>query len=504
MVFQFERGTKKFLVIILLILLSLPLTSAYSLTYDTDKNNVSMSYDSKNRILTKDNITYSYDSGMNDTLTNVTNDNVIIKYEYDSRKRITKETKIIDGISFEREVNYDSMDRVTSEEGSMNTINFTYGNNALIKIIDNFLNISYNEQNNPVQRFYKNILTTNFTYDPDNFRLTRIKTGSKQNLDYEYDNVGNVELINDSANLRTESMDYDNLDRLVYVRRTDNGTVTYTDYFSYDSIGNMLQALHNTEKMKLYYGSTPKHAPYMINLITNATFSNDKLIVRDKENNNVARLENEGDLILKGECSSSLDCVMPSTTDLFIIRDDSDTDLAYFDIEGNVFLKGSCSSGGSCSSPPTNSYVFQNSTGGNVSYIDSSGNLCITQGNCSDHSATCNPSSNAFLIQDSSKNNVSYIDFTGDLCLKGTLTENSYFSQDDYFMIKNSSNKVVSYINPEGNLCIEKGDCSDLAASCNPASDAFIMQDPIYRNTSYIDFTGDLCLTGVLVENGNP
>jgi hypothetical protein len=53
-------------------------------------------------------------------------------------------------------------------------------------------------------------------------------------------------------------------------------------------------------------------------------------------------------------------------------------------------------------------------------------------------------------------------------------------------------------------LCLENGDCSDETASCNPSGDAFIIQNLSSSNMSYIDFRGDLCLTGVLYENSNP
>lgn len=501
---RFEKEVKKFLVILSLMLLVSPSVFAYSLTYDTNKNNISMSYDSKNRILTKGNISYSYDSDMNDTLTNVTNNDVMIRYEYDSRKRVTKETKIIDGISFEKEINYDSMDRVTSEGGSINTLSFIYGNNTLIKTINNILNISYNEQNSPTQRIYGNNLVTNFTYNPNNFRLTRIKTDSKQNLNYEYDDVGNVKLINDTANLRTEAMSYDNLDRLTNVTRIDNGIEQYSMNITYNSIGNILNVLMNNESIMFNYGGAQVHAPSNVYNLGDVLDAN-KFVVRDSNNNNVAWFGDSGNIVLKGKCTISSDCVVPVTTDLLAIRNNLGTDLAYFDTEGNVFLRGTCSSGGSCDSASENSYIFKNGSGNNVAYIDSNGNLCVETGDCSDQSASCDPTSDAFIVQNSLGTNVSYVDVTGDLCLKGFLVEDIYLSTSgDYFTIKDNSDEVVSYINAEGTLCIETGDCSDKSALCNPTNNAFIIQNSSGTNKSYLDFTGDLCLTGTLVEDGSP
>lgn len=57
----------------------------------------------------------------------------------------------------------------------------------------------------------------------------------------------------------------------------------------------------------------------------------------------------------------------------------------------------------------------------------------------------------------------------------------------------------------QGNLCIEKGDCSDQSVTCNPSRDAFIIRNVSSSlNMSYIDFDGDLCLTGKLYENSSP
>jgi len=105
-----------------------------------------------------------------------------------------------------------------------------------------------------------------------------------------------------------------------------------------------------------------------------------------------------------------------------IFKNISGSNVAWFGDQGNILLKGTCTSGGTCT-PPADSYIFKDVSNNPVAYIDLNGNLCIETGDCSGNSASCSPT-NAFLIKNSTFHNMSYIDFTGDLCLKGTLTQN--------------------------------------------------------------------------------
>jgi len=111
-------------------------------------------------------------------------------------------------------------------------------------------------------------------------------------------------------------------------------------------------------------------------------------------------------------------------TEEWSVQDSAGTNVASVNELGTMVLKGTCSAGGTCTAP-SNSFIVQNSGGGTVGYVDSSGNLCIETGDCSGGSANCNsPSGDAFIVQDSTGVNVAYIDETGDLCLTGYLIEN--------------------------------------------------------------------------------
>ena len=74
-------------IVFILFLLALPqlaVASVQNLTYDNPTNQVNISYDALNRILTKNmtsiNITYAYDKDYEGTLTNITFSNSTFKY----------------------------------------------------------------------------------------------------------------------------------------------------------------------------------------------------------------------------------------------------------------------------------------------------------------------------------------------------------------------------------------------------------------------------------------
>ena len=136
-------------------------------------------------------------------------------------------------------------------------INITYDEQGLLSGIYNITNISYNENNNPVNINYSNNLVTNYSYNSSNLRLTKIKTSNKQELAYLYDSVGNVLNINDSAHNVNYLMDYDDLDRLTST--TISGSFDVIFGFIYDQIGN-IRNVTGTYAADYYYQDTRPHA----------------------------------------------------------------------------------------------------------------------------------------------------------------------------------------------------------------------------------------------------
>lgn len=111
-----------------------------------------------------------------------------------------------------------------------------------------------------------------------------------------------------------------------------------------------------------------------------------------------------------------------------------------------------------------------------------------------------------FLIKNSNDKKVARLDSLGNIVLNGTCNYSATCTAPtDSFIFKSSTGNEVAHIDPNGNLCIETGDCSDQSSSCISSHDSFIIRDSSGKNVSYIDLTnGDLCLTGTLIQNGNP
>ncbi|GEM_PF-4476121 len=123
--------------------------STNDLTYDSTANNITLTHDNLNRVLTKtsptETITYGYDQDLQGTLSNVTSNNIQIKYEYDDKHRVIKETRIIDNIEFTKSYIYDSADKVISTEVSGTDIDYIYNKQSKVKQIPGFISdSSYN------------------------------------------------------------------------------------------------------------------------------------------------------------------------------------------------------------------------------------------------------------------------------------------------------------------------------------------------------------------------
>ena len=91
----------------------------------------------------------------------------------------------------------------------------------------------------------------------------------------------------------------------------------------------------------------------------------------------------------------------------------------------------------------------------------------------------------------------------GDIYLAGRCFHRSNcISSKNLFSIKDLSGKVVASIDEDGHLCISSSNCDDYSETCNPSEKAFVIKNPSSGTiVSYIDFNGDLCLTGKLYEN---
>ena len=229
-----------------------------------DNKNISVdySYDQLNRKVNETSnglaIIYNYDKVLNLTLSDVRIENIIFNYTYDNRLRKTREDKNITDKKYSLLWSYDSADRVTSQimpDGR--TINLTYDSRGMLSEIQGISNFAYNEKGNPSNITYANNVATNYSYNSSNLRVIRIKTSNKQELNYQYDSVGNILSINDSVHSVKYEMSYDSLNRLTSTTITGSFGVLFG--FIYDQIGN-IRNVTGTYATDYYYQDSRPHA----------------------------------------------------------------------------------------------------------------------------------------------------------------------------------------------------------------------------------------------------
>lgn len=237
---------------------------------DAEGNQILMEYDELDRITRKTfsggEISYQYDSEKIGMLDRAETPDMAVSYKYDDRMRVTEERKDIDGLAFTTGFGYDSMDRLTSKtlpDGSV--VGYSYNKQGLLESVGDIINnIDYNQMGSPTENYFSNGLVTEFTYDSYNFRLEKIKTGNRQDLSYHYDNVGNIIRIDDAVNSKQETMQYDDLYRLIDYEKTGNPQIEYGASYQYDPTGNILSFTSSDLNATYFYGTAPLNSPFKI------------------------------------------------------------------------------------------------------------------------------------------------------------------------------------------------------------------------------------------------
>jgi YD repeat-containing protein len=234
---------------------------------DNRSINISLKYDNLNRLISKtssgQSISYIYDR-INGTLWKTITLDTTSEEGYDQRLRKINETMTIDGRNFTKKWTYDSLDRVVNETLPDNSlILYTYTSHGDLKTVGSIIDsVLYNEFSKPTQFLYHNGLQTNISYDSSTSRVKQIKTSTYQNINYHYDLVGNILLINDTANNFAKLAIYDTIDRLSYSHVIQNQTSTIFNY-TYDALGDILLTSGRVN-VTYYYGLGPLHAPKKI------------------------------------------------------------------------------------------------------------------------------------------------------------------------------------------------------------------------------------------------
>ncbi|PIP19740.1 MAG: hypothetical protein COX41_01260, partial [Candidatus Omnitrophica bacterium CG23_combo_of_CG06-09_8_20_14_all_41_10] len=243
---------------------------AGNLTKQTDAKGqvLEFEYDNLNRLTRKfvnpqTLVTYIYDDVTKQNclgrLSEITDQSGSSEFFYDKLGREIKSTKSADGINYSIEREYDVLDRLTKlKYPDGEAVTYTYNPQGIEKVTgqQNYVsNIEYFCTGQIAKVVYGNGTETNYTYDPNTLRLNKLitqsPTGKIQDLDYQFDSVGNIKSIQDYVNTATQNFLYDDLNRLV------QGNGSYGSFsYEYDSIGNMT----SKEGINLSYGKNGRLA----------------------------------------------------------------------------------------------------------------------------------------------------------------------------------------------------------------------------------------------------
>lgn len=224
-----------------------------------NKNIVTLTtYDELDRISKTDyptdtDIVYTYDGNSKlGTLTSVTDGSGSTQYTYDNRLRKLTEKVFLSASNWTTTFTYDSMDRVVTRKNPDNEIvTYAYNSQGAVNSLTGIVsNTDYNALGGETKRDYGNGLSTLLSYNTTDFRLNEITTGTLQDLNYTYDNVGNIKSIVNSITSKTQSFGYDDLYRLTSAAETSG----YNQTFGYNKIGNLINFTDTGTTVAYTYG----------------------------------------------------------------------------------------------------------------------------------------------------------------------------------------------------------------------------------------------------------
>ncbi|MBL7197591.1 MAG: RHS repeat protein, partial [Candidatus Omnitrophica bacterium] len=249
---------------------------------DNKQQTITFDYDNINRLISKSTgVTYIYNDNLKSgdsplpngigRLDRVTYPNGEASFEYDRLGREKISTKVIDGVTYTVQREYDSLDRLTKVVYPYGqVVKYKYNKQGGIDLVgadtdeDYFIRETrYDEYGHLEYIEYGNGSKTEYTFDDLTLRLTHLKTWDKngeviQDLDYDFDNIGNINSITDSIHAsNTQNFGYDTLNRLTHATAGSDGYGSIS--YGYDDIGNITQK-DNLEFIYPNPGSSLPHA----------------------------------------------------------------------------------------------------------------------------------------------------------------------------------------------------------------------------------------------------
>jgi len=218
---------------------------------------INYSYDALNRVAditfpSDPGIVYTYDTCVNGKgrLCGMSDGSGTTSYEYSLKGQVTKETKLIDGVTYITNYTYNMNGSITSitypsgkvvnysddAVGRVNGVTTTLGTTTTSLAT----NITYEPYGNINTLTYGNGLNLTITYDQQ-YRIASIVTAGIQNLSYVYDATSNITgITNNLDNTKNKTYSYDALNRLT------GGTGPWGSLvWTYDPIGNRLTQKDN-------------------------------------------------------------------------------------------------------------------------------------------------------------------------------------------------------------------------------------------------------------------
>ncbi|MDC4206785.1 MAG: RHS repeat-associated core domain-containing protein [Candidatus Manganitrophus sp.] len=170
-------------------------------------------------------------------------------FSYDVRGNITQTDRIIEGnpTPYTIKSTYDSLNRpVDLTYPDNDTLRHSYNSQGLLDSVvsltsgTNYVSLDYNVLGQITSKKLGNNRTTTYIYHPQNFRLTDLITPGIQSFRYKYDNVGNIEEINDNkdpATPKIQTFGYDTRHQLTSA--SSGAAPSYGHTYQYDTINNM-------------------------------------------------------------------------------------------------------------------------------------------------------------------------------------------------------------------------------------------------------------------------
>jgi RHS repeat-associated protein len=213
---------------------------------------IDFQYDAANRLTLKNyntsastcpasdpgNVNYTYDAYTSGTnygrghRTGMQDASGSTSWRYDVRGRMTRESKVISGQTFNTYHTYNAMDQVvttTYPDGEAVTTGYNDAArpNTINGAVSYVSSASYSAAGQLTQQTFGNNVTTAYAYNPFSSRLTNIQTSDLLSFAYAYDKVGNLVHIDDHQDIQfSDSFDTKNTAAWVW---NSYQTVPYTD-----------------------------------------------------------------------------------------------------------------------------------------------------------------------------------------------------------------------------------------------------------------------------------